>query len=435
MIQQSYIALTIGPIYKTLANAKKPKELFSSSYIFSYIMREIISKFRDREFITPYIKDDSIFDRKSEVGLFHDRFIFESKENDMDRVKSTIDGVIEDIAEKLDIDKSAVESYLQLNYGEYHIDRDKNPILEITPYLDTKELFYQITQDSSFADALRRKKGDRDNFLTHGKKIVDDLKRLCYKKYFCIVHADGDNMSRAIADRDNIEAVSKNLFEYAKESNRKIKEFGGQTIFAGGDDLLFFAPVMYEDKSIFNLCEEISHDFEMKFKGVATLSFGISIQYIKHPLYEAVETSRNLLFGRAKNEYKNNIAFSVTKHSGQTFETIIHKGNREIYKLFLKLTSHIEDGDGVDNFLHSLHHKIDTHKTTLELISDSEERLTNFFDNYFNKDIHKEYKAFFELLVEYIHRVYQDDKIEKDEKLNIIYATLRFVKFVKGDKQ
>jgi len=228
----------------------------------------------------------------------------------MDRVKSTIDGVIEDIAEKLDIDKSAVESYLQLNYGEYHIDRDKNPILEITPYLDTKELFYQITQDSSFADALRRKKGDRDNFLTHGKKIVDDLKRLCYKKYFCIVHADGDNMSRAIADRDNIEAVSKNLFEYAKESNRKIKEFGGQTIFAGGDDLLFFAPVMYEDKSIFNLCEEISHDFEMKFKGVATLSFGISEQYIKHPLYEAVETSRNLLFGRAKNEYKNNIAFS-----------------------------------------------------------------------------------------------------------------------------
>jgi len=51
------------------------------------------------------------------------------------------------------------------------------------------------------------------------------------------------------------------------------------------------------------------------------------------------------------------------------------------------------------------------------------------------KPVSKEYKAFFELLVEYIHRVYQDDKIEKDEKLNIIYATLRFVKFVKGDKQ
>jgi len=431
----NYIALTIGPIYKTLANAKKPKELFSSSYIFSYIMREIISKFRDREFITPYIKDDSIFDRKSEVGLFHDRFIFESKENDIDRVKSTIDGVIEDIAEKLDIDKSAVESYLQLNYGEYHIDRDKNPILEITPYLDTKELFYQITQDSSFADALRRKKGDRDNFLTHDKKIVDDLKRLCYKKYFCIVHADGDNMSRAIADRDNIEAVSKNLFEYAKESNRKIKEFGGQTIFAGGDDLLFFAPTYKKGKTVFELCDEISQDFKERFDGVATLSFGITINYVKFPLYEALENSREQLFAKAKNDKRNNIAFKVTKHSGQSFESIIHKGNNAIYDKFLTISSNIKDDDkDADNFLHSLHHKIDTYKTTLQQIANDKKRLKNFFTNYFNKDIHKKYESFFNTLSEFIYEIYQDDSIKKEDKLKLVYATLRFVKFVKGDK-
>ena len=61
----NYIALTIGPIYKTLANSKKPKELFSGSYIFSYIMKQIIQNFKDREFITPYIKDDSIIDLKN----------------------------------------------------------------------------------------------------------------------------------------------------------------------------------------------------------------------------------------------------------------------------------------------------------------------------------------------------------------------------------
>jgi len=33
----NYLALTIGPIYKTLSNAKKPKELWSGSYVFSYI--------------------------------------------------------------------------------------------------------------------------------------------------------------------------------------------------------------------------------------------------------------------------------------------------------------------------------------------------------------------------------------------------------------
>jgi CRISPR-associated protein Cmr2 len=31
-----YIALTIGPIYKTISKAKKPKELFAGSYVFSY---------------------------------------------------------------------------------------------------------------------------------------------------------------------------------------------------------------------------------------------------------------------------------------------------------------------------------------------------------------------------------------------------------------
>ncbi len=58
----NYIAMTIGPIYKTLQNSKKPKELWSASYLFSYIVKQIISEFRDREFVTPYIKDDSIFD-------------------------------------------------------------------------------------------------------------------------------------------------------------------------------------------------------------------------------------------------------------------------------------------------------------------------------------------------------------------------------------
>jgi len=83
-----YIALTIGPIYKTLQDAKKPKELWSGSYLFSYLMKKIVEAFRDREFVTPYIKDESIFADDSEVGLFHDRFIFRAEEGDMPRLQS-----------------------------------------------------------------------------------------------------------------------------------------------------------------------------------------------------------------------------------------------------------------------------------------------------------------------------------------------------------
>jgi CRISPR-associated protein Cmr2 len=432
-----YIALTIGPIYKTLKNAKKPKELFASSYMFSYIMREIIKDFKQREFITPYIKDNSIFDENNQVGLFHDRFIFESLEGDLEKLETTIFNVCQDVANNLNIEQHLVKEYLQINYFEKDIDNKLNPILELSPYLDTQELFFQTSQDETFARALRRNKGDRDNFLTDGKKIVDNLEDLSHNKYYCVVHADGDNMSKAIANKDNIEKVSKNLFEYCKVSNTLIKEFGGQTIFAGGDDLLFFAPVLSKskDKTIFELCEKISKDFENRFAGIATLSFGISINYVKHPLYESVENSRNLLFSKAKNSQKNNIAFNVTKHSGQSFETIIHKGNKELYDNFLVFTSNIKGGKDMDNFLHSIHHKIDTYKSTIDLIGKDRNKLQNFFDNYFNETSHHEYKSFFTALIDFIHVVYQDDSIKIDDKLDLVYATLRFIKFVQGDKK
>lgn len=429
-----YIALTIGPIYKTLKNAKKPKELFASSYIFSYIMKNIIKEFKDRTFITPYIKDESIFDENSPVGLFHDRFIFESIDGDLSKLEMIIINVCNDIASQLGLEHLQVKEYLQINYFEKELDDSKNPILELTPYLDTKELFFQIFQDETFAKSLRRKKGDDDNFLTAGKNIIDDLKKLSHNNYYCVVHADGDNMSKAIEDKNKIENVSKNLFEYCKESNKLIKDFGGQTIYAGGDDLLFFAPVLNKDKNktIFELCEKISNIFNTKIPS-ATLSFGISINYVKFPLYEAVENSRELLFAKAKNDQRNNIAFNVTKHSGQSFETIINKSNKEVYDNFLVFTSNIKGGEDMDNFLHSIHHKIDTYKTTINLIANNKEKLQNFFDNYFNESIHKEYKSFFESLIDFIYVVYQDKTIKN--KLELIYATLRFVKFVQGDKK
>ncbi len=429
-----YIALTIGPIYKTLKNAKKPKDLFASSYIFSYIMKNIIKEFKDRTFITPYIKDGSIFDENSPVGLFHDRFIFESIDGDLSKLEMIIINVCNDIASQLRLEHHQVKEYLQIHYFEKELDNSKNPILELTPYLDTKELFFQISQDETFAKSLRRKKGDDDNFLTAGKNIIDDLKKLSHNNYYCVVHADGDNMSKAIEDKNKIENVSKNLFEYCKESNKLIKDFGGQTIYAGGDDLLFFAPVLNKDKNktIFELCEKISNIFNTKIPS-ATLSFGISINYVKFPLYEAVENSRELLFAKAKNDQRNNIAFNVTKHSGQSFETIINKSNKEVYDNFLVFTSNIKGGEDMDNFLHSIHHKIDTYKTTINLIANNKEKLQNFFDNYFNESIHKEYKSFFESLIDFIYVVYQDKTIKN--KLELIYATLRFVKFVQGDKK
>ncbi len=418
-----YIAVTIGPIYKTLKNAKKPKELFSSSYVFSYIMRKIVQKFQSRKFITPYI-DKKIFDI-DEVGLFHDRFIFEAQDGDFAQLQTVIDEVLADVAAQLNISFESVKSYLQIYSIEKELSDGANPILELTPYLDTKELMFQVTQDESFAKALRRKKGDKDNFLTDGKNIVDDIKKLCYHNYYCVVHADGDKMGEAISQKENIAKISKALFEYCSNAHSEIKAFGGQTIFAGGDDLLFFAPVIGRDKStIFNLCEKIAQDFSTKIPE-ATLSFGISVNYVKFPLYEALENSREQLFAKAKTGEKNNLAFKVTKHSGQSFEAVVHKSDAQTYQKFLDFVSNVAKEDENANFLHSIHHKIQTYEKTLQEILDDTAKLHNFFENYFNEAGHTQYKEFFNQLVAYMHA---------SQDIQQVYATLRFMKFVKGDK-
>ena len=478
----TYIALTIGPIYKTLSNAKKTRELWGGSYLFSYIMKQIISQFKEREFVVPYIKDDSIFEQGNEVGLFHDRFIFKSEVGDLEKLKERIDEVLFYFSKDSGIDESFLRNYLQIHYIEKELKEKDNPILKLTPYLDTKELFFTTFQysenqieeflknkiNSSFLvqDAFDKRKTsfsslpeiamydlkDRVNIksivsknneleIYENKEIKQELKR--YHKYIAIVHADGDSMGKVVESlksQDDFNNFSKNLFDYCKESHSLITEYGGQTIFAGGDDLLFFAPVVSGSQTIFNLCDDISKSFNILFekyntKPKATLSFGVSVTYYKFPLYEALESSRGLLFGKAKGGEKNNIAFKVTKHSGQTFESVIHKGNQEIYKKFIDFTSNIEEGENMENFLHSIHHKIDTYSLVINEIGLDRAKVQNFFNNYFNEEVHKEYQSFFESLIDFIVAVYSDGTIEKEDKLKLIYSTLRFVKFIKGDKQ
>ena len=468
----TYLALTIGPIYKTLKDAKKTRELWGGSYIFSYIMKKIIEEFKERDFIVPYIKDKTIFESNREIGLFHDRFIFESQEGDQKRLEKRVDEVLYYLSEDTKVDYNFLKSYFQINIVQKELKDGANPILELTPYLDTAELFVEIAQYQE--NKLTTMLNGNNSFLTKeafgAKKSfpslpeiamsdIDevDIKKLLnaddelevyenrelkphlkpYHRYYAIVHADGDSMGevvKSLKSQEDFQDFSKKLFEYGEESHRLIKAFGAETIFAGGDDLLFFAPVVSNDKTIFELCDDISNHFNMLFQGTkASLSFGISIQYYKFPLYEALDKSRGLLFTEAKSGKKNNIAFSVTKHSGQTFKAIMHKGDKELYENFRLFSSNLNGGESVDNFLHSIHHKIESNRPLLKEISNSKEQLQNFFDNYFNESIHSEYREFFEQLVTFIYESYRVAKSDENP-LDKVYATLRFIKFVQGDK-
>ncbi|HIP59378.1 MAG TPA: type III-B CRISPR-associated protein Cas10/Cmr2, partial [Campylobacterales bacterium] len=261
--------------------------------------------------------------------------------------------------------------------------------------------------------------------------------------YICLVQADGDNMGKVLeeigADNKKLSDFSKALFDFCLEATSNVSNFNGKMIYAGGDDLFFFAPVVSGEKTIFNLCNDLSKIFDEKMKylnlkeSFPSLSFGVSITYYKFPLYEARENGVKLLFDKAKSKQKNAIAFRVIKHSGQTFESVIRKDEKVLFEKFLEITQFNDSFDS--NFLHSIYTKIDRFKTIIEEIASLDNkrvRIKNFFDNNFNETEHKKYREFFESLTDFIVVVYES-KIE--DKLNFIYSSLRFKKFLLGDKE
>ena len=139
---------------------------------------------------------------------------------------------------------------------------------------------------------------------------------------------------------------------YTEQAAQLINEFSGMTIYAGGDDLLFLAPLENkEGKSIFELCydiqkcfrntinKEINHDKKEDLKtGVPTLSFGIAMQYYKFPLYEALAKARSLLDDAKKTAgiRKDSMSVQLTKHSGQTVQFELSNEERGLVKAFIE---------------------------------------------------------------------------------------------------
>lgn len=156
---------------------------------------------------------------------------------------------------------------------------------------------------------------------------IDVLKKYVY---FAVVQADGDNMGKllkTINKEADIKSFSETCLKHAKEAANEIGKYGGMPIYAGGDDLLFLAPIENNGETVFDLCERLDDNFKNfmeslykeEKKQIPSLSFGIAIQYYRYPLYEARRTACDLLFGVAKQHpNKNTMAIKLQKHSGQT---------------------------------------------------------------------------------------------------------------------
>lgn len=192
-------------------------------------------------------------------------------------------------------------------------------------------------------------------------------------------------------ETNKVKTLSESLLEYGSDVCKLIKQYGGLPIYAGGDDLLFIAPVVsYIDPSkptstIFDLLANIDKRYTEVDTIIGTLgrplnlhtsiSYGLSISYYKYPLYEALKSARELLFDKAKNiDGKNAIAWCLRKHSGSGFTGSFCKDS-EIYTIFSALLNTSVDETTVS----AVAHKLRDNENLLDIIRDKDENRIKAF--------------------------------------------------------
>ncbi len=328
--------------------------------------------------------------------------------------------------------------------------------------------------------ALSRKKEENSS-----EEVPDGEVAPVRSEYYAVVNSDGDKVGtllRALCkdveiskQSDRINSFSRACLDYAGEAAKLVGKYGGMTIYAGGDDLLFIAPV----HSIFSLCSELDEMFKKTLKkglekvnlpdnGInVSLSFGVAIQYVKYPLYEALERARVQLY-KAKESYGkrpngseisggNRLGIELVKHSGKTVQLMIENEKLEAIDNLIKYRATTND-QALESVLYNLQ---DTEiifkllfEKTAQNIFDFQEYKMRFLNNFNNPNqlsyhsyLDEIAKFFYDnYLNEYQYKYKPDTKVKVDgvcTKRNIsigefytkeLQAILFLVKFWQGGK-
>ncbi len=488
----NYIAVTIGPVLDTINLASSPSALWAASYMMSMLSKNIslsliAHKVKQEDIVSPYFdKDDELFNRKDGVGLFHDRVIFKADKFDIKDFPAVRDEAIENTVKyfgfKSDKDKKYFKDYFLVS--AVYLEESESPIMDSGKILDCLELakrfvsseesnpilsFYNsedITTSPSKNDAIRiqvtkEMKMSQWQLLDDHRRIssISDIARghgdeKKWKKYsyYAVVRSDGDRISKIIESLapEQIRDFSEICLKYCSDIADKVyNEYGGVTIYAGGDDLLALMPVEYEGKNIFEFTKEANEHFVKsfaKFKKDVSLSFGIFVAYEKFPLYEALEESGHLLFDIAKDiNNKNCVAIRFQKHSGQSEGLIIPNKDMQEYITFHNNCIKNTSDDADEKVIYSAMHKFALFDYMFNNAETAE--LENVFKNIFDADkqksnsfLQKELYEFFKKLKENLNisMIKGRDKDEKDLcshalKMEYILRIIKFFKEKAGD--
>ena len=465
-----YVGITIGPIDRIAEYSKSTRSIWASSYIFSFLAKSIITHLKtncsieNNNFLTPIITDDMFIE--SPVGRFPDQYVIKvaentNAENIIKEIYKATDKVLEEIARdiatalniKTNIDivkeylkrvikvyatikestkEDSIVSDFQATFAAmecFDTYQQMEPQNFLAEYFQTKaELLVNNTKLEKFSTILERSAQIKPNEIQDYENGDKDHELKAYQKYIAFVAADGDNFGKTIAQ---LGEKSKYFTDFSSDLRNAVYKYGGQTIFQGGDDIMFFAPI-HNPKSelsnvtdIFSLINHIDKLFEeivikkLKEKDEKgdsdwdglidkpSLSYGVAIAYYKHPMNETRQRAIDLLHQCKYSYNRNAIAWEVRKHSGQTFRDVIDKkginntqGNVQFDTMLSIISNAIDNDINNDDFLHSITHWIMSQKEIIESVilknPQKEKLLGNYFDNNFNEDSHESKKEFIE---------------------------------------
>lgn len=475
-----YFAINLGPISTSFSMARKPREFWAASYMFSFLMECILEKLdgykEEWTLISPYYeKIEEKIEEKIGVGLYPDRcFYLVSKYVTLEVLSKDVNGlldeVLKDYAAKVGLDIGIVKNYFCIMVACEEYETESAAIKGLNTTLNYMELNCQTSNLEDFktemfnvyksiCDYLRR----TSNYDTNRKDIIPLVKlafgkkefttgslediakanaaKLKYsrQKYVCIVQADGDGMGSIVTSEKmegQLNDFSKRLMDFAKDACVLIKDFGGLPIYAGGDDLLFIVPVtgneksVWRDKSVLDLLEAINDKYSLVQYDVQTrkidkntsMSYGVAMIYDKYPLYEAWKTAASMLFTKAKKvKDKNAIAVNLRKSSGSDLEFVFSKDS-EMYKKFKELVKNTPK----ESIVSAVAHKVRANDIVLDTFPKDEaftglnDRLSTFFEKIIDvEDKSDENKLYMDSAREVLGEIFKTvvtDRIEVEEE-------------------
>lgn len=311
----------------------------------------------------------------------------------------------------------------------------------------------------------RLKGGEKEEYeFLELLKESDSFKTAPYHKYFGVLYADGDNISELLkkvsGSKADLLKFSELLMDFALDAEKAIVNYGGNGIYLGGEDILAFIPMACVNKhnnelqTVFSLIEKLDQLFhktlgkyaEEKGVTIPTLSYGLMLSYIKHPLKESMSIAHKLLENakcKEKHPNKNTIGLRFQKHSGQVMECYIEKTTDKV-GAWNEIKAHTENytknalKEKQKDILSGIMHRFNDELFYTTFVSAAKEnRLKPLFVNFFDEEIHKktEKNAFLEGVRNLAEIILREYGYENPNSRAVLFTILRLVHFINSEKE